>query len=777
VTSLLSTGPVAPADPTSPPLPAAGGGAPRRWLPFAVTVLAATVILLATGTSPVDLLRYAGYATLTVALPGTLVYRALRRTPFTFVEDVAMGVAVGLCLELVGWAVFSAAHLQQLVLLWPLAVLVPFAAVPRLRRHWRVTGYPSRPPLAWSWGLAGVVIFFLGYLWAVFLARNPILPTSESTRQYLDLGYQLSLAGDAKHHFPLQVPQVAGEPLYYHWFSYVHMANTSLIGHIDLPVVALRLSIPALSVAAIVLTAVVGWRVSGRPAVGLVASVLFWVIGEVNFAHLIPSAPFGTQATFVIWHGVSMIYSWVLLLALIPVLADLVGRDARAAAADGGPRVPGLGRGGYLLAALLLLGSSGAKASSLPVVLVALAATALVLLVTQRRIPWSTVLAGLLGGGAFLFATAVLFHFQTYGLAVAPLNGLKGFWYQDHHRSPLHQWALVAAVVAAYLINMNLRQLGIVPLLAMRRMRLTPAQWLLLFGGLAGPALFNTFGSINAQYFSRTGFTFGVLLSAWGFVLLADRARLDRRAALGLGALSAAVAVALVAVQLAVSRPAPSGRPYSPLVPIWKWSAALAVAGAALAVLWWLLRWKVRGLAGRGTLVAVTLALVCGAPGLVMDADQSIKTPNGGPYFTIPLPKSEVDAARWVRGHSATDDVLATNSHCLRAPEAVPGIECDSRVFWLSAYSERSVVVEGWDFAPRMAAEQLGPFWDPQRMALNDSAFTAPTADVLTQLRTRYHVRWLVADRAVATESPLLATLATRRFDNGQMAVYELTAG
>ena len=97
-----------------------------------------------------------------------------------------------------------------------------------------------------------------------------------------------------------------------------------MVGHIDLPVVALRLAIPALCALAIVLTAVVGWRVSGRPYVGAVAAALFFAVGEFNFTHPV-TMPFGTQATFVIWHGMSMIYSWVLLIALIAPLAELAG--------------------------------------------------------------------------------------------------------------------------------------------------------------------------------------------------------------------------------------------------------------------------------------------------------------------------------------------------------------------------------------------------------------------------------------------------------------------
>ncbi|GII25927.1 hypothetical protein [Planosporangium mesophilum] len=737
---------------------------PARWAPFAAGLAVTVAILLYADTGVVDLARYAGYAVLTVALPGTLLYRALRRTPHTFVEDVAMGTALGLTLELAAWAVFSALDLRAAAWLWPLAVVVPFLAVPRLRQHWRVRGY-APTPLGWSWSVAGVVAFFTWYLSQVFLLRNPILPTSETTRQYVDLPYQLSLAGEAKHHLPLGLPQVAGEPLYYHWFGYVHMAMTSLVGHIDLPVVALRLAVPALSVAAIVLSAVVGWRVSGRPYVGVITAVLFWVVGEVNFTTSM-SQPFGTQVTLVVWHGMSMIYSWVLLIALIGVLGEIVGR------ADGNP-VPALGRGAYVMAALLLVASSGAKASSLPVTVAALAFAGAVLLVTRRRIPWGVVAAGALAGVAQLFAMAVLFNFQTYGLSLAPLGNIKWFWYPMGEPRPAWKQLLVeGGVFAAFLINMQARVAGVAVVLARRR--LAPVQWLLLGGALAGPALYLTLGSINAQYFTRAGFTFGVILSAWGYVLLAERAGLSARGRAILGATAAAVAVALVAAQLRYAGPTPTGRFYSPLVPIATWSLALAAAGLVATVGWLVLRHWVRPLRGKGVLVALTMVFVAGAPGLVVDAYATGRAVNGdAQVLPLPeLPRSRVDAARWVRGHSGTGDTLATNVHCLEGA----GDTCDSRSFWLSAYAEREVLVEGWRFAPRMAASPtlVVPFWDQPLLALNDAAFTAPTPEVLGRLRDEHHVRWLVADRRVGTVSPLLGTLATPRYDNGRVAVFEL---
>jgi hypothetical protein len=741
-----------------------------RWAPLAFTVLLVAALLLRAGTSPLDLLRFGAYAALAVVLPGTLVYRALRRRPHTLVEDLAMGAAVGLALEVGAWALFSVLDLRGLVWLWPALVAVPFAAVPALRRHWWVRGY-QKVPAGWSWSVAAVACFFTAYLAMVFLDRNPILPASEGTQQYIDLAYQLSLAGEAKHSFPVALPQVAGDPLHYHWFGYVHMAMTSMVGHIDLPVVALRLAIPALCGLAILLTAVVGWRVSGKPYVGAVAAALLFAIGEFNFTHPV-TIPFGTQATFVVWHGMSMIYSWALLIAAIAPLADIVRRSGpmprRYAVYT--PGVPGLGGGAYAVAAVLLLASSGAKASSLPVVAVALAVTAVVLLINGRRIPWPVVAAGLITGGAQLFATAFLYRFQTYGLGFGPLQGLSPFW-SDPGSGPA-QVLVVAGVWVAFGLNMLLRTAGIIPLVWLQRGRLEPVQWFLLAGALAGPGLYLVFSQPAGgnQYFTRAGFAFGVLLSAWGYAMVFDRARLGERAKRALAVATAAFAAVLIWAQLGYAGSARGGASYRPLLPILWWALVLGLVGGVAGVAWWLLGRRWPWPRGRGPVVALTLVLVAGAPGLIMDEYKSLQSHNGGAYHNITLPKSRVDAARFVRDNSAPDDVVATNVHCI----SPPGQPCDSRSFWLSAYSERSVLVEGWAFAPRLAVIGMGPFWDQQLLARNDAAFTAPTEAGLAELRQRHGVRWLVVDRDVGEESPRLASLATLRYDNGRLAVYEL---
>ena len=41
------------------------------------------------------------------------------------------------------------------------------------------------------------------------------------------------------------------------------------------------------------------------------------------------------------------------------------------------------------------------------------------------------------------------------------------------------------------------------------------------------------------------------------------------------------------------------------------------------------------------------------------------------------------------------DEVIATNAHCSRPNRVSP---CDARNFWMAAYAERTMLVEGWAY-------------------------------------------------------------------------------
>lgn len=737
-----------------------------RFAPAIAGYAFVAVILLATGTPAVDLARYTGYALLAVLLPGTLVYRSLRRTPHTLVEDLAVGAAVGLVLELAGWAVLTGLGVPGWLRFWPLAVLVPFAVLPRLRRHWRVRDH-TPVPAGWAWSVAAVIAGFTLYLAESFLRTNPVLPTGEGQAQYIDLAFQLSLAGAATHQVPLDVPQVAGEPLHYHWFGFAHMGAASLVSGVDLPTVFFRLAVPALCALAVVLVAVVGWRITGRAYAGVTAAALMFTVGEFGFENGVRQL-FGTQATFIVWGSPSMTYSWVLLLPLVAALGEIVGR-AR------GVTVPALGRGAWVLAVLFLAASTGAKASSVPVVLAALAFTAVALLAVRRRLVRPVLAAAGLALAAQVFATAVLFAFESHGVTIDPFSGLSGYVGAAGGRPVGLTVLLWIAVFAAFVLNLQLRLAGVVALIRLRRWRLEPVQVFLLGGVLAGPAIYLLVGHPGSsnQYFIRAGFAFGVLLSGWGYAELLARAALTVRGRALLAAGAAGLALLLTTIQLRFPATAQAFPAYDPVLPLLRWAGVLLLVAVSVALLWPGLVGRWPALAGRGGVLLLTGLLVAGAPGLVMDAAAARKYPNGGAYAVVPMPASRVEAARWVYANSAPDDVLATNVHC----RTVVNGWCDARSFWLSGYAQRSVLVEGWAFAPRMVGLPGGAydrFWDVERLRANDAAFTAPTIDGLADLRDRYGVRWLVVDRQVGVEAPELAQLADLRFRNDRTAVYQL---
>jgi hypothetical protein len=154
----------------------------------------------------------------------------------------------------------------------------------------------------------------------------------------------------------------------------------------------------------------------------------------------------------------------------------------------------------------------------------------------------------------------------------------------------------------------------------------------------------------------------------------------------------------------------------------------------------------------------------------------------------IAMPPGAVEAGRWLRAHSHPRDVVATNSHCRRDV-----VGCDSRDFWLAAFSERTVVVEGWSYTEAAFATgglwdftlSRSKFWDQPLLAANDAVFYAPTEQNVRDFTGKHRVRWLVAvDNAKdptgrgETRRPVdhqdLSRIATERYRSGDVTVYQV---
>ncbi|MFB4272254.1 hypothetical protein, partial [Nonomuraea sp. GTA35] len=137
------------------------------------------------------------------------------------------------------------------------------------------------------------------------------------------------------------------------------------------------------------------------------------------------------------------------------------------------------------------------------------------------------------------------------------------------------------------------------------------------------------------------------------------------------------------------------------------------------------------------------------------------------------IPKGALEGGRWLRAHSSPGDVVATDLHCRYDWWQV----CDSRHFWVSGFSERRVLVEGWAYAestlsrarPFVRSYLAEPFGDRERLAANDVVFVAPTAENVRTLAQKYGVKWLFTGI-----NPVLDEFAELRFRNATSSVYRL---
>jgi hypothetical protein len=752
---------------------------PRGWTPAVVAAGAVVAICLVSGTAPVDIIRYAAYAGWAVLLPGALVYRALRRTPHTLFEDLALGAVIGLALEIAAWTVFAAVGAAGWLMAWPLLVVVPFAVVPALRRHWRPRGY--RPvPVVWSWAVAAVVVFYVAYT-AVGLGPFGAQPHRGGGWYVIDTLYQLSLVGEAKHHFPLHSPQVASEPLHYHWFAFAHDAAGSLVSGVDTAVVYLRLSMLLIGVVSVVAMAAVGWRVSSRPWVGVMAAVLTFVTGETMIGAFNDSS-IGT-ATAGGWVSTSAAYSVPFAIALAAPLIDRLSAQ-RVLPAPREPQEPrwtdaapaaSLGGGAWALLGVLALAAVGAKSSILPVVLAGLALVGLVELVTLRRIRRVTVAAAGVLAGAFAFGVAVIYGFESHGMSFLPLESLAHpLEFYDGRSLPVRATVVLLAL-GAYGVYMLSRIAGLPVLLWMRRGRLSSGEWLLAGAFLAGlgATLLLAHPSGSQLYFIRTAWVYGAIASALGFVELAARARVHGSVAALLLAGSATIS-GTVLVGLSLRGGAWRGDGLRYLLPVFKMGLVLGALLVGLALIWWIARRRLTGLRGLGAFAALAFVLMSGACGLVQDAVVGWRT-NSDHVYHDRVGADEAVAARWLREHSSPDDVVAINRHTV-------GAGTFPLAFGFSALSERRQLVGSWSYVPKALeisrAQRVNPveiaFWDGQKLADNDVVFASPDADRVATLRVTYGVRWLVVDRTYALESPQLRDFAVLRFDLPDFAIYEV---
>jgi len=764
-----------------------------RALPWLLALGVATITLMQMGTPILDIGRYAGYWCLGVTLPGVLVLRAAIGSRGNWPEDIALGAVTGLALELLCFALWSVLGQQQQLWLWPLLVLGIFAAVPRLRLHWRI-GSPQALPQLWSWGVASAVVVSTVIVRETAFA-NPLPPAGGAYDQ--DAAWHLSIVHELARSFPPQIPQVSGEVLRYHWFSHVHLAASHLMSGAPEATVFLRLSIiPLLAV-----TALIGARLavelSGRWWSGPVAA---WCLIVFEGTDLLLEQG---DASVIFASSPSQIY----VLPIVLGACTLIVRALR------GQRL----RAGWAVLALMLAAAAGAKPTALPLLLAGACFAGLALLI-QRRREWLAAL-WVVGMVAVILPVSVLFVEGSDGgsskislfdfvewnplyhqLTGAPFQPSGGPFLPEGVSDLSSRSLVILALLLLVPLVANLARLAPFALLGSGQLRTDPAAWFLAGVAVAGWGVYLTLAhpAYSQAYFLRLANPVASVFGAWALASVVPRGpglwRSGRRVATVLAG-GTMIGVVTVAVARAVTPPLPAA-PATPMQPagietlnavLPIFAAPLGVVGAAVVagLLWWrLLRTRVPSLRGWG-LSLVLAALVLGGPahGAIATSGSALvdfvtdrpvvklisdrHVPKGGGYRITP---GGAAAMAWVEQHTPQDAVIATNRHCIIGRQR-PG--CFTLSFWVSGLGGRRTVLEGWGYTSAAGGGNApSPF--PGRLAVNDAVFTEPSARTIDRLRRDYGATWLVADRSAGPVSGQLAHFAVPRFSSGEVTVYEL---
>jgi hypothetical protein len=756
------------------------------WIPASILTLATAVVLSAYDTPISQVAIFAAYLIFGIALPGMLWVRLLRGRATHVSEDLTLGLAVGYCVEIATYIATRAVGAPLLFVLWPILTLLAFVAIPSLRRHWRGGG--ERAPIWWSWSLAAMAGYLLIYSAGTFFGAHHLTGTDTP---FVDMPYHLALIGELKHHVPPQIPYVTGVPLAYHWFFYVEAAATSWATGLEPVTLLYRLSgLPMFAVFA-VLTAAAARRLTGgwwsgpvAAAValfGTVAGPYLWTDAQRLSLGIKATPVFDTQTLLATWTSPTNLFGLALFAAALLLFIDLLKTDAH-------PR-----RSEWLLAGLLVFGVAGAKASLLPLLIVGMAAVLAGVGLSGRRLH-----RGALGGLALAvvglaWATIVLFRGSSGGLILG-IRGLQAFPIAVSVGARLgHGIALVTIPIAVMLVALVLWSFlwaGAYGLLARWRESGADPRILLLLGVCAaglGAVTFFLYPGLSQLYYLRgAAGAFGLITVAGIAAILPDRARR--------GPLIAAMSMAALVGAAAVTTIKALGPSDTPMIGQDRLSAVLMTMivpvlalVAVAAVTYFAARRAERRiplLLGAAPLLVVGMTMGFSLPNVAgvlappFSAEQ-LSSLEGG-VAAREIPSDGIDAARWLRDHSDPTDLVATNLHCRKLPQ--PSDLCDARHFWISAYAERRMLVEGWAYTPaaqdeatrlRVPLSAVIPFWDPALLAANDRAFTAPSAASLAALRDGFGVRWLYAD-VTGVDTDALGLQADLRYRIGDFAVYEL---
>ena len=760
-----------------------------------VLVLSGVVVAVTTvGHPATSVLVYFGVWLASTTLPGVLVWRALAR-PTTVVQELGFGSVLGIALLVLAWLPATLANQPMLMWLWPAGVVVAFAAVPSLRRHW----WPRRPPdrhTPGRWHAAMMLVCGVAFarLYAMTLKVWPLPPTPSSSI-HQDAWFQLSLTHALGRTVAVQDPSADGVPLHYHWFANAHAAATQALSGVSMSDVVLHLWLVPMLVTLLFGAAAATERIL-QGAGGFPATPTLWWAGPVAalLTAALPAALLLSEPRLpdidngFIPTSLSGVLALVLVLAFVGPVLDILHGLA--------------GRGTWLLLLVLLALGAGTKPSLLPVVACGGFLAMIAQWVRTRAFPLTAGILTLLPLLLIPVAAVAVFGstdgsrvqlLQTLALdpgfdeAVGPdvsLPGRGGWLAPDLAAGSSEVWAVALGLFALFVLSELPRLIGLVgPLL--KSSRDDPGMWWtagVVGSGFCGLWVLSHPG-YSQHYFWRIVIPLGVVLTVATIVRLLPAGpgrgwpavALVSLAGIGTGA---ALTYPWPLVLVLVPMPG-QGVSYDVTDRLEPYAVATAIMAAIVVLVRW---WSNR----RGWTSVPALALVAcfvcaaGATTAVVDLGRSARlapiTDTAAPRY---VSGDEQQAALWLNEHSDEHDLVATNVFCVPARYRTG---CHHASFWVQALTGRQLLIGGWAYTEENLAaygrggdvryQRLPSPW-PDRVDLSLKAVRAPDAAVISALERR-GVRWIFADRRATAVSPELEEFASLRYRNDDVLIYRL---
>lgn len=741
------------------------GGSWSGLLPGVLVVAVALVLAVrVAGVGLGDALLFTGYVLAFLTFPGTVVWRAVARPGPSLGNDLVLGTILGLVLEVPLYLVLLLFDLTQLIYAYPVAVLVGVAVVVGRRR--RIAPVVIGKANTWSWAGAAVACVQLLLVAKRVWTHRPV----DALRSpYVDEPFHLAIAGDLLHHLPAQMPWVDGTPLFYHWLVYAHLASAATVTHLEL-IVLLR----SMSMALLVLLTVAGayaaaTRLTGRAWPGFVAALVVTMGATPDFfgwTSLVSPAQLAFDSVVRMFNSPTHAFVMPLQMVLMVLVVEVIRGEQRRWQ-------------GWPLLVVVMIAVAGAKSSALPTIIAGLL-LALVISAVLRRTKTVITLGALLGAAVvvFLAAQQVFYGGGTRATGI-DLNGSTvqrlGILMLPEGETlpasaPVTIWicftigfVLVTVPVIVGLVRGGWRRPEFVFL---------AGAWAAGVGAfmvLSHPALSQAYFLLGASGFFAVATAVALSDLHPADLSLRDGVRIVGCAALGW--------LALVAMRLVVGGEMPaSSAAFTPTLLTQLAIGLLVLAVAVVVVVAYARRAAIAVLPAVAALMLGVV--VAGAPQTVALAAVGPSIPRGAP--TDIIGPGGIAAARFVRAHSQPDELIATNAHCIGLP--VP--DCDRRNFWIAAYAERRVLVEGWAYIDPLVVglpstdlnnSAYLPFWDPELLAANDAAITDPSPETIAALRDEHGVDWLVVDRRYRADLPgIRRELGQPRFKRGLYSVFDL---